>query len=551
MTLTFTIEHADETTTELPGSSIEINWRFGRLDLASCYIDRPTAVENDFTVDEDEVYVEYNGETHFGGILEDVRSLDGEVELLVESFEKLAADAKPTPGDEAWDGASDETIVKDAIDSVDSLDVQTVEELMSSMTMIFSHTSPAKKIREVAEATGGELRYHADKTVSYVDTLGDDKTSTTLSPANRNVTEYFTVETDGDDRVTHLRLLGAGEGEAQISTEVIADGWQTGDHEIWDTLANKDYTDADVLAEHGAQIIAERSEIEREVQTVVVGEEVNLGDEFHLQHPQEDVDWTLRAVEVDEIIDTDGHRYDCTFSNRRLTRESGGEKDVRDVSRYNRAFEGSPVTINASAGRQPVDSDHVYQMHVYYPGEVQYEHRVQLQVVGLAYRHFSEPVAHSHGFTVSSHNHSVTYSVPGHKHNTSTTALDTSEEEAGGDWHDHTYYQAVETVGTTDEDEDTVTSSSGGYTSSTTDDVSGVDPGIVEISEYPENCTVSIDGTEVANSIGSGGQFEETIDLAGELTPGQWNTIEISSETLGHIMATLDIDVYRQILGRG
>jgi hypothetical protein len=76
--------------------------------------------------------------------------------------------------------------------------------------------------------------------------------------------------------------------------------------------------------------------------------------------------------------------------------------------------------------------------------------------------------------------------------------------------------------------------------------------GIIEFTEYASNCDVLVNGTSVGTSFGDGtGQFEEQVDISGLLSPGQVNTIEITSDTLGHIMAHLDIDVYRQILGNG
>ena len=83
-----------------------------------------------------------------------------------------------------------------------------------------------------------------------------------------------------------------------------------------------------------------------------------------------------------------------------------------------------------------------------------------------------------------------------------------------------------------------------------------VKPGIVEsfdgATHYPKNCDILIDGTPLDVSLGDGtGSFEEVVDIRGELAPGQDYTIEVTSETEGHIQAFLEGDVYRQILGDG
>jgi hypothetical protein len=75
----------------------------------------------------------------------------------------------------------------------------------------------------------------------------------------------------------------------------------------------------------------------------------------------------------------------------------------------------------------------------------------------------------------------------------------------------------------------------------------GPDPGITNFpNDTPSNVDVIIDGSTVATNIGSG-TFETTVDITGELTQDAWNDIELTSDTLGHIQATISIDGYRQI----
>lgn len=77
--------------------------------------------------------------------------------------------------------------------------------------------------------------------------------------------------------------------------------------------------------------------------------------------------------------------------------------------------------------------------------------------------------------------------------------------------------------------------------------------GVIEQSdELPKNCDVLVNGNSVGTSFGDGSNtFEQVVDLAEMLTPGQQNTIEVTSETNGHIQSHIDVDVYRQILGDG
>jgi len=73
------------------------------------------------------------------------------------------------------------------------------------------------------------------------------------------------------------------------------------------------------------------------------------------------------------------------------------------------------------------------------------------------------------------------------------------------------------------------------------------DPGITEFAgDTPTSVDVIIEGNTVATDIGSG-TFETEVDISGEMTAGQWNDIELSSSSLGHIQATVSIDGYKQI----
>lgn len=76
------------------------------------------------------------------------------------------------------------------------------------------------------------------------------------------------------------------------------------------------------------------------------------------------------------------------------------------------------------------------------------------------------------------------------------------------------------------------------------------DPGITEFAtNTPSNVDVRIDDgsgfTTVASDVASG-EFIEVVDIGGEFSSG-FNTVEVTSDSLGHIRATAFLDVYRQI----
>jgi len=75
-----------------------------------------------------------------------------------------------------------------------------------------------------------------------------------------------------------------------------------------------------------------------------------------------------------------------------------------------------------------------------------------------------------------------------------------------------------------------------------------VDPGIIETGDTPSNVDVIVNGTTVATNVGTG-LFETEVDISGEMNPNAWNFIEVASDSLGHIQATVTLDGYKQVGG--
>jgi len=696
MTLEAKVTHTDGSTDTLTATRSEEEYKFGEMDMASVFIDRPQVNNISLTEGKDEVEILEDGTKRFGGVLREVLRGGGEVELTVDTYERYALDAEPSGGDLIYDAAGDDAIVSDAISDIPQLSAGTVDNSTADTSFVFPFTSPGKRIRTVAGSTGLEVEYAKDKTVNYTTRRGTDKTEsqtgTVLSPASQNISGDFLPENvSGNKQVTHLVMLGAGEGQSQVSSVVVpnddpydyegdskfanvrrytANNWSSGDDKKWDTRSNKDYTDSSTLGDLGVTLVEEFNAEYIDVEVTVEDEEVYLGDSFTVENTKENISKDLRAVEVTRIIDTDGRRYEVIFSNRRVTRETEVEKEIKDTERYNRAFEGTNVMINPSGGRQPVTSNLNYDFSFYYPDEIEYEHRVKLFVKGLPYRAYSSGAAsggdHTHSVDVThpSHDHSVsigsrtstTKSAAEHQNQAmrfwdngttedpppfvrasvpdspsgsfggckiTATVLNGSDTSSIYDWdiinEDSGFILESESgvsVGSTglitynyelsssevdaldsikfditagelgsdfpaplghmalfvnssgqhshDIDIGTETSTSElGTTTSETSDASGghthdADPGVIQsfgsnnTTYYPKNCDVVVNGTTINLDLGDGtSKFNEQVDLSGYLTPGQENTVEVTSEQLGHISAHLDIDAYRQILGRG
>lgn len=690
MTQEIRVTHPDSSTETIPFLQAKKEEAFNLMDQATVTVNRDDLNNISVTEGVDEVYIVEDGTDQFGGILRNVVRGGPDPELVIDSFEKLAKDAKPTPSGQNYDSIDDTLPINDALGVIPDVNAGTVNNIASDLSFIFSHSSQAHKIRKVEEVTSGEAKYNADKTFDYANKLGSDKTNTTLSPASRKIVGDIKVAKNaGDEKVTHLRVLGSGEGKHQLSSEVIAPSYSQGDREVWRVFANTDIQDQDALDSMANVLIDEINTDHVEVNVALKDVDVSLGDEFHLTYNEEGIDRDLRVVELTTIYDTSGKTYAATLSTRQKSRTDDESKRRKDVERYNSAVQGTAVPINAGGGRQPVSSTVDYGMRLYYPAEVKYEHRLNVRVMGLPYRAYSEGVAsggdHTHSVDVThpSHTHDVNHprhshdvDHPSHDHVLTVSGITSNsvsnllgndiasgfvsassfsetenvpyginqnafaaviidlssggpvtelviEDTTEGDTlysqqidgsssndlsvktpiptnvdrrgnniqataqfgsssdgnfdlqvgietqHDHDFSDSTTSdaaLGTTQSSTaalgSTETSSAAlGSTSAETSDASGPhthDPkaGVIEsfngTVHYPENVDIKVNGTSQGTSFGDGtGSFEESVDIAGQLTEGQVNRIEATSDSLGHLMLYVEGDVYRQILGRG
>lgn len=598
---------------------------------------------------EDRVFVEDDsGVDVFGGVLRTPGRSGGRPIMLVDDFSIYMQRAQPVPLGEHKVAIDDATLIQECIDSTPQLTAGTIETVESGQTWIFSGITQRAKASKVAEATGGELVFNPDLTVDYLTARGADKTSTTLSPSNRSfVEDTFNADRDGvAGNITHLKVYGIGQGTSQIEATVVpaADSssytnevtytnpnWSDGDDEIWGRRTNKDLKNVAALQAWGETLIEDLQEEEIRVETVVKGNTVELGDQFRVSHPEEDIDDDLRVVELTTLRSSAGVRYEAVFSNYDVAHVNRDVENHKDVGRYNQAFEGDLTNVQQSPGRGPIGPNHDYFIYVYYPDDVVAEVNSQLLVKGTNYRAYVAGSAgggdHTHSVPVNTSTASsagssefqnpidlasssdisdtftlpnvtgdggwaliylhVSYDIDGSdpgsgqariSNNSTSTTLYSDGSLQSFQPGDSRLYQVVQTG---DVEGDTIQiewfNSAGGrfrisyagiivsththsVSSTETSDASGdhthaPDPGILDWdgsekspAHYPENVDVLVNGSSQGVSLGDGtGEFEETVDVANQLTTG-WNTIRLTSAGLGHLDASFSADLFRQSL---
>lgn len=589
----------------------------GKEDMASLYAPRTEIASSGVNEGHDRAHLIVGGQVYFAGIIEDVVRNDDTSEIIVESWERLAERAEPTSGVDEWDNAPDRDIILDALADVPELEPGGIAATNGSVSLLFSHASQAFKIRKTADVSPGIVRYNPDKTVDYGE-LGQNKTHVTLSPRRENVEKDFEIERKSSyEEVTHLRMLGAGEGDAQIEALAIADDYDDGE-QIWKVYADKGIAEQGTLQDKAEHFVEELKTSIVDVELTVKGIRCELGDVFRVYIPSEDLEEHLQVVEHKRVIDTEGIKHELTLSNHRDTREDPEEKNRADLEHYNSAIEGNTVPINATGGRQPVNADHNYVAKVYYPSEVAHEHRLNIRVMGLPYRAYSAGAVDNADFesAVVAETTANIGSTPSNwetlsslepEEDTSFLTAHTAYEVNIGDTDDFILGTAVRfrlrvrrddgsTVYIPDEDgfvSDThpqeemqssvwhlLPENVEGYlielqamTESSFADEMGMvsrthwqgagrhthdpDPGIIETfpgntQHYPSNCNVLINGESVGTAFGDGGrEFTESVDIRGELTEGDVNEIEVTSDSLGHCLVFVEGDVFRVVRGRG
>lgn len=543
---------------------------------------------------------------------------DGSVWTLVcYSWERDGQREEPTPGGDKREG-TDEELVTDLVTNggPGSWTLGSTVELTGGMAFVFNHARPHEALRRVEKNVPGELAWRDDKSVDYVDELGDDKTgSVTLAPGNGTLEGGLEVIEQGREfDATHIRVIGAHEGEAQVYANLVPSldsatyenrvdydvggRWSDGDTRDWGRWENKDVADQDTVEEEAAALGDDLDDELVEVRASVDASEVgglSLGDWVRVEKPAADLDRDMRVHRIETILTDATTRHDVLLSTRSRVRDDDNRR-IRDIQRFNTAFQGSSVSVQGGGSRQPVMPGINAEIPFDYP-ELAFENDAMLQVRGLPYRAYSSgaaagaidsdntnPFDHSvtltndtsssNSFdlpTVSGDGSSALVYVNVHYRtdnssigcatlsitNTSTGTTIYSDEFAStyqpGDSRMHELVQAGNVEGDTIEVEIVDGGCDGGdYRLSfgawiLSEHTHQPQPGVIEFAEEtPTSVDVLVNGETVATDIGSG-TFETEVDISGELNTNEWNMVELASGSIGHIQATVSIDGYKQI----
>jgi len=425
MSWTLRIEHANGATSTLSvadGETARLAFS-DRLDRrpdqpaqgeATVFRDAWSGVQSDLDETNDKLFIDDpSGTTQFGGRLRDTQRQETTASVLLDGPQRDALDGAISGPAVSYGPKQDTDILSDIIGRTPTVSVGTTDQL-KSLSFSEANAAPGKSIAKLAQATGAGVVYRPDFTLDYVSRAGSDRTGETLSAATGTIISEPTVRQDKREDVTHVTVLGAGEGEAQVRATASVSSYSAGDRRVDRTLRDKD-----VARQSAAQALADEAvaEIESAPRYLDVEFEVpasvdpTLGDSFTVDLSRYDVDGeTLRIVELERLIDEAGDRYRVTLSNRNLTREVRGDQSVRELDSLSAGNPGQYFALPVSAGFDRVDSGEPLSFPFPYPEDVVEEFRAYIEVDSREYRLPSTATGHDHSFSVPDHNHSVSVS---------------------------------------------------------------------------------------------------------------------------------------------
>jgi hypothetical protein len=670
-----TVEHPDGSTETIPGTvapedgtSYTRTRQLGAMRRARINVYRDEAEAVTLTEKRDLIHL---------GSIDTLRLVDIETggptwTLVCYSLEWDSNREPYTAGGDTREGTDDE-LITDLVGEVDSWTAGTIESLSRPLSFVFNHAHQHEALRRIEKNVPGEIQFRDEGTVDYLDRLGTDRSgSVELSAAAGTIEDEISItkrgrELDG----THVRVLGAHEGEAQIFANLVPAGDTTAQANLdnvvtytttrwsgpadtdWDRWANKDVTDQDTIEEEAESLADEITESLVEATATTNVGDLNVGDTVRVVKADADLDRAMRIHRIKETVRGATETAQLTLSTR-TTMRSDDTEDLRDLQRFNTGFQGSSVVIQGGGSRQPVNGSLNAEIPFDYP-DIEFENEAQLLVRGLPYRAYSSGAAagganddttegggdHTHQVDINDlTNRNTTYSKVDERRftdsqitfssswsnvDTFTPSVFTSEVWVYPSFTYIEEFQSTQRVehellirGVDDsgnyyptqngitvsipadsgsDSEPYAIGFPGGFNGRALDlqaqvtepngspmiydfevswnafgvhehlldvvktsDASGPhthqfswrhihdpEPGIIQFgSDTPSNVDVIINGNTVATDIGSG-LFETEVDIGGELTVGAWNDIELSSDSLGHIQATVSIDGYKQI----
>jgi len=430
--VSLTVTHADGSTDTIPETtSWTRTFEIGNMRRARFSVERSLAEAANLDPKSDAIEV--------GNGIDTLRLVEIENgtetwTLTAYSFEWDANNVAPTLGGDLREG-DDNALITGLIGEVQSWSAGTIGDFTGPLSFVFNHAQRHEALRRIERNVPGEIQFRDGGTVDYLSRLGSDKSgSVELSNTAGTIEEEINITKHGRELDgTHIRVLGAHEGEAQLFANLVpADDsatyenrvdyttsrWSDGDARDWDRWENKDVTDQATIEEEAAALGEELKEelIEAKATTPELG--VQVGDTVQVVKADADLDRPMRIHRLKELYKGATKKLKLLLSTR-TTLRTDDSADLRDIQRFNTGFQGSSVAVNGGPVISAVDSANPLTFGFRYP-DLEFENTATLRVRGEPYRVDSQP---------KTHDHDVDLDIPNHDH--TVDILATSDGGAG------------------------------------------------------------------------------------------------------------------------
>lgn len=384
----------------------EIEREVGKMRRLRIEVDRAEAASVTLNRKDDAIRLG-SGDDHR---LVDVQTGGETWELIAYSFEWDANRAGFTDGGNLREN-NDQTLITNLVNEVGSWSAGTIQNLSGPLSFVFNHAHRHEAARRIEKNVPGELKFSGGGTVDYTSRLGSDRSgSVELSSSAGTIEQEINITERGRKLDgTHIRVLGAHEGEAQLFANLVpasdsdtyenrvnysTSRWSDGDPEDWDRWSNKDVTDQATIEEEAATLGDEVGEELIEAETTVSDVDLNIGDTVQVRKPDADLDRSMRihrlVTQAGTYNDTDSGAAvvdRVTLSTRTIFR-SDDTADLRDIQRFNSGFQGSSVVVQGGGSRQPVGPSLNAVESFRFP-DVEFVNEAKVEVAGLPYRAYS------------------------------------------------------------------------------------------------------------------------------------------------------------------
>lgn len=333
------------TSGQLDVVSATIDTHLNQMGQATCTVSRQAWDAANATVDDDYLTLYNDNDVQvFGGPLRDARRKGETVQLTANTYEQLALDAPPAPPNETYTQTTDKAVVEDAIDAIDGLSADTVEQVQDgTFDITFHHASQALKIRDMRDLSGAEIEYTPRGTVRYRDRVGIFK-GVELSPSEQRVQRMRVTHRAGQRTATHLKVIGYN-----VSVEVTAASYSSSERERWRRAVYPAITDKTTLSSIGQRLVDELYEPWTEIEADIINVSyLHVGDTYPILYPEENIDDTYRITKLSHSFGIDGETFTATFSDRVLSSDEGAGPTARSGTEVGQKEENEVIARPAA-----------------------------------------------------------------------------------------------------------------------------------------------------------------------------------------------------------